>query len=269
MEGSGSGADATGSMGFWAHVDELRATIVRCVVVVALLAVAVFAFAPWIFDNIILAPCSGDFVLYRWLGGVSGSLPWGADGDAGAAGYAVSLVNINLASQFFIHVSLSLWLAVILSVPWILYQLWLFVMPGLYAAERSGVRSAFLAGCVMFYIGLAAGYFVVFPVTLRFLAEYQLSASIPNHITLDSYMDNFVCLNLVMGLLFELPMLTWLSGRLGLISRRQLVKYRRHAVVALLVVAAVITPTGDPFTLFIVFLPLYLLWETGILFVRC
>lgn len=121
----------------------------------------------------------------------------------------------------------------------------------------------------MFYIGLAAGYFVVFPVTLRFLAEYQLSASIPNHITLDSYMDNFVCLNLVMGLLFELPMLTWLSGRLGLISRRQLVKYRRHAVVALLVVAAVITPTGDPFTLFIVFLPLYLLWETGILFVRC
>ena len=116
-------------------------------------------------------------------------------------------------------------------------------------------------GNLMFYLGTAAGYFVVFPITLRFLAEYRLSELIPNQISLDSYMDNFFVLILVMGIVFELPLLAWLLGRMGILSREFFNKFRRHAIVVLLILAAIITPTGDPFTLMIVFLPIYLLWE--------
>lgn len=113
----------------------------------------------------------------------------------------------------------------------------------------------------MFYLGTAVGYFVVFPITLRFLAEYRLSELVPNQISLDSYMDNFFVLILVMGIVFELPLLAWLLGRMGILSRDFFNKFRRHAIVVLLILAAIITPTGDPFTLMIVFLPIYLLWE--------
>ncbi len=105
----------------------------------------------------------------------------------------------------------------------------------------------------------------MFPLTLRFLADYQLSALIPNQISLDSYMDNFMMLILVMGIVFELPLVAWMLGKAGIVSRGLFNRYRRHAVVALLVAAAVITPTGDPFTLMVVYLPLYLLWELSAL----
>ena len=120
----------------------------------------------------------------------------------------------------------------------------------------------------MFDIGLAVGYFVVFPVTLRFLADYQVSAMIPNQISLDSYMDTFLMLLFVMGLVFEMPLVAWVLSKIGLLTRGFFRRYRRHAVVVLLILAAVITPTGDPFTLMIVFIPLYLLYELSALIVK-
>ena len=175
----------------------------------------------------------------------------------------MELINIQLASQFFIHISTSFWLALVFSCPIILYLLWGFISPALYSTERRSVQAAFVAGNLMFFLGVAVGYFIVFPVTLRFLAEYQVSASVPNQISLDSYMDNFLMMIFVMGLVFELPLLAWLLGKLGLVTRDMFRSYRRHAIVVLLVLAALITPTGDPFTLMVVFLPLYLLWEIG------
>ena len=119
----------------------------------------------------------------------------------------------------------------------------------------------------MFFIGVAVGYFLVFPLTLRFLAGYQVSELVPNQISLDSYMDNFLMLILVMGIIFELPLLAWLLGKTGLLTRSFFSSYRRHAVVVLLILAAVVTPTGDPFTLTVVFLPIYILWELSARFV--
>jgi len=113
----------------------------------------------------------------------------------------------------------------------------------------------------MFYLGVAVGYYLVFPLTVRFLSDYQLSELVPNVISLDSYTDTFVTIVFLMGVVFELPLLAWLLGRMGLLTRNFFALYRRHAIVALLVLAAVITPTGDPFTLFAVFIPIYLLWE--------
>lgn len=120
----------------------------------------------------------------------------------------------------------------------------------------------------MFFLGVAVGYFVVFPITLRFLADYHVSELIPNQISLDSYMDTFLMLIFILGIVFELPLLSWLLGKLGVIHREFFRKYRKHAIVILLILAAIITPTGDPFTLTIVFLPLYLLYELSALLVK-
>ena len=249
-------------MGFWDHAEALRGVLLRMAALLIVLTVGLFAAMPYIFDSVILAPCRGDSVLYRWLDRLSATplLPGNGGED-----FEVQLINIRLASQFFIHMSTSFWLAVVVAFPMCVYLLWGFVAPGLYEEEKRGVRGAFLAGNLMFFLGVATGYFLVFPLTLRFLAGYQLSELIPNQISLDSYMDNFMMLILVMGMVFELPLVAWLLGKAGVVSRELFGRYRRHAVVALLVVAAVITPTGDPFTLMVVFLPLYLLWELSAL----
>ena len=244
-------------MGFWDHAEALRSVLLRIAGVLLVLTVVLFAAMPYIFDSVILAPCRSDFILYRLLARLPGAmLP-----DAATGEFDVHLINIRLASQFLIHATTSFWLALVLGFPICVYLLWGFVAPGLYEEEKRGMRAAFLAGNLMFFLGVATGYFLVFPLTLRFLADYQLSALIPNQISLDSYMDNFLMLILVMGIVFELPLVTWLIGKTGYLRRDFFGRFRRHAIVILLVAAAVITPSGDPFTLMVVFLPLYLLWE--------
>ncbi len=240
-------------MGFWDHVDALRTVILRGVAVIVFLMVAYFAVMPRLFDQVILAPCRPDFYLYTMLDHVGGVIDSSRE--------EVRLVNIELASQFFIHMSASFWLALVTAFPVLIWLVWNFVSPGLYDNEKRGARGAFVAGNLMFFLGMACGYFLVFPLTLRFLAGYQLSPLIPNTISLDSYMDNFMMLILVMGIIFELPVVAWLLGKAGIINRTLFDRYRRHAIVALLILAAVVTPTGDPFTLTVVFLPIYLLWE--------
>lgn len=247
-------------MSFWAHVDALRSTLLKAGAVVLALTVVFFMLMPRIFDNIILAPTSGNFILYQLLGrlGAHGNILMP---DLSGDNFHVELINIQLASQFFIHMSTSFWLAVVFAFPVIIYLLWNFVAPGLYAGEKQGVGKAFFFGNLMFFLGVAVGYFLVFPITLRFLATYQVSDMVPNQISLDSYMDNFLVLILMMGIIFELPLLAWLLGKTGVLTRTFFSRFRRHAIVALLILAAVVTPTGDPFTLMVVFLPIYGLWE--------
>lgn len=248
-------------MDFWDHAEALRSVLLRVVALLVVGSCAMFAVMPSLFDSVILAPCRGDFSTYRLLSRIDAFLPYGTS----VTDFSVELVNIRLASQFFIHISLSLWLTAVLAFPIILYLLWGFVAPGLYPSEQRPVSLALGAGCVMFFVGVAVGYFIVFPLTLRFLADYSLSTLIPNTISLDSYIDNFLMIILVMGIVFELPLAVWLAGRFGVLDRPMLARYRRHAVVALLILAAVITPSGDPFTLMVVFLPLYFLYELSAL----
>jgi len=248
-------------MSFWDHIDALRSVLVRVVIVLVVTAIGLFCLMPTIFDSVILAPCAGDFVLYRFFERITASASWLPQFTT--SDFHVELINIKLASQFFIHMSTSFWLALVLSFPYLLYQLWTFIAPALYPNEKHGVRLAFFIGCVMFFLGVAVGYYIVFPVTLRFLADYHVSQMVPNQIALDSYMDTFLMLIFIMGLIFELPLLAWLLGVVGMLHRQFFKTYRRHAIVMLLVLAAIITPTGDPFTLMVVFLPIYLLYEVS------
>lgn len=250
---------------FWDHLDELRKLLFRVFGALIVLAIGYFIAMPYLFENVILAPCHNDFVFYnflKWIGGV-----FHLTGDFFTQDFNVGLININLAAPFFIHISSAFWMAVVTAVPYLLFEIWRFISPALYENEKKGVRKALGLGSIFFFIGVAVGYFLVYPLTLRFLASYQLSPDIPNQISLNSYIDNFMMLVLCMGLAFELPLLTWFLSLLGVINKAFLRKYRRHAAVAITFLAAIITPTGDPFTLTAVALPLYLLYELSILMI--
>lgn len=244
-------------MTFWEHIDVLRRILLRMAIVILIFAIGLFVFMPWIFDNIILAPTKGDFFTYQLFENISGNIIPGLSSED----FNIKLINIELSSQFFIHMSTSCWLAIVLAFPFLIAMLWGFISPALYNEEKRGLKRAFAFGNIMFYLGVAVGYLLVFPITMRFLAEYQISELVPNIISLDSYMNNFIMICLMMGIIFELPLLAWLLGKMKLLTKSFFKRYRRHAIVALLILAAIVTPTGDPFTLCIVFIPIYTLWE--------
>ena len=253
-------------MTFWDHLDVLRRVLFRVIGVWMVFAIGFFIAMPYLFDNVILAPCHNDFVFYHFLHKIGDWLH--LSGDFFTQQFEVKLININLASPFFIHISTAFWMSVVMSVPYLLFEIWLFIKPALYPNGEKNVKMALSVGTIMFFLGVLLGYFMVYPLTLRFLATYELSTQIENQISLNSYIDNFMMLVLMMGLVFELPLVTWLLSLMGLVTKSFLRKYRRHAIVLIFIVAAIITPTGDPFTLSVVAIPLCLLYEMSILLIK-
>ena len=260
-------SDEVKEMSFWDHLEELRWTIFRSFIALFVFAIIGFIFMPYLFDNFVMAPRTNEFFLYKYLCKISSLVP-SILPDFCSTNFEVNIINIKLASQFFTHMSMSFYLAFLLAVPYLIYEIWRFISPALYANEKSSIRWVLLFGGIMFFIGCAVGYSLVFPMTLRFLYTYELSETIVNQISLDSYMDNFIMLIMVMGLVFELPLIAMLFSKLGFLRRSFFHKYRRHAVVALLFLAAIITPSSDPFTLAVVFIPLYLLYELSSFLVK-
>lgn len=253
-------------MSFWDHLEDFRWTLLRSVIALFIFTIAGFIAMPYIYDSVIMAPARGDFFLYRYLCIITSAIPFIPDFCDDS--FIVKVININLPSQFFRHISTSFWLALILTFPYLMFEVWKFIRPALYENEKKNMRWVLLFGTIMFFIGCLLGYSMVFPITLRFLATYQLSPDIENTISLDSYMDNFLMLIFIMGIVFELPLVSWFLSQLGFINRSFFTNYRKYAIVVLLIAAAAITPSGDPFTLAVVFFPLYLLYELSAFFVK-
>lgn len=236
-------------MTFWDHLEELRRVLLRCIIVVALFAILAFIFKDEVF-GIIFAPKSPDF-----LPRLFGSSP------------EVQLINTELTRQFIVHMMTSFYVGIIVAAPYIIFELYRFISPGLYEKERRYTTPLVISSYLMFMVGIFFCYFILFPITFRFLANYQVDDSVQNLISLESYIDTLVFLSLAMGIVFEIPILSWLLGRLGILHRGLMQQYRRHAIVIILIVAAIITPTSDAITLCIVSLPMYLLYEVSILLV--
>ena len=251
---------------FWGHLEVLRWALFRVAIVVFIAMIGWFIVMPDIFQPFVLGPADSQFFLYRWLGSLGDWIPFLP--DFSNDDYHVDIININVASQFLTHISTSFWFSLVVAFPYLIYEIWKFISPALYDDEKGSLGMAFLFGTIMFYLGCLVGYSAIFPFTFRFLTEYQLSAEIANQISLNSYMGTFLMMIFVMGLVFEIPLLAWVLSRLGLIDQEFLKTYRKHAVAVMLILAAAITPTGDPFTLSIVFVPLYLLYELAIRIVR-
>lgn len=242
-------AAVTDTQSFWDHPDVLRTAIVKIVAVAVVFGIAAFLFKEELF-SIVLAPKDDGFVTYRLLDHMAA---W-AGGTVDP--FSVRLINTGLAQQFIIHMKTALCAGVLCASPYILYQLFRFVSPALYDNERRYVVRMVGGGYAMFGLGLLVSYFLVFPLTFRFLGTYQVSGEVDNLITLDSYISTLVMMCLAMGIVFEIPMLSWLFAKLGFLSADFMRRYRKHAVVIILVVAAVITPTSDVFTLSLVALPM-------------
>ncbi len=247
---------------FWDHLDVLRGVLLRILAVTLLFTVVAFCFKDEVF-NIVLAPKSPDFILYRLLAEISMRL-----GLSATEWFDVPLINTGLAQQFMIHMKTAFCVGLIVASPYILHQLFGFVSPALYANERKYSIRLLVSGYIMFLIGVALSYFVIFPLTFRFLGTYQVSADVTNLISLESYMSVLIMLCLFMGIMCELPVLSYIATKAGIIDSGFLKRYRRHAILVILVVCAIITPTSDAFTLLIVSIPIWLLYEASILISR-
>ena len=223
-------------MTFWEHLDELRGVIIRCMIVTLLLMVVAFIFKEEVFA-VVLHP----------------------------KGENLHLINTAVTGQFVIHMMVSFYVGLIGAMPYILYQLFHFISPGLYQQERRLALRLVLSAYVMFALGVLFSYFVIFPFTLDFLGGYQVSGEVRNLISLESYIDTLTMLCLMLGVLFEMPVVSWLLGRFGLLTAGRMRKFRREALIGIIVVSAIITPTSDAFTLLLVSVPVYLLYEVSIL----
>lgn len=252
----------TDRQSFWDHLDVLRAAIVKSLLVTVVFGVAAFCFKEELFA-VILAPKDAGFVTYQLLYWISGLVT-----ETDAPHFLVKLINTGLAEQFIIHMKTALCVGVLCASPYILYQLFRFVSPALYANEKKYVVRMVGGGYIMFMAGVAISYFLIFPLTFRFLGTYQVSGEVENMIALQSYISTLMTMSLTMGIVFEFPVLSWLFAKLGFLSADFMRKYRKHAVVIILVVAAIITPTSDVFTLSLVALPMWILYEISILIVN-
>ena len=250
-------------MTFWEHLDELRKVLFRSALVIVALMAGIFMAKDFVFNTVVFAPINSDFALYRFIDKVLVLM-----GMPTLPEFKLSLINIDLSAQFFIHISTTFYFALVLAVPFIVYQLWKFVSPALYDNEKRAAKAAFAFAGVLFLLGVLVGYYLIFPLTLRFLGTYQVSMEVTNQISLQSYISMFTWLILIMGVVFEMPSLAVILSKIGILTKSFLKKYRRHAFVVMLVLAAFITPSGDPFTLMAVGLPLYGLYELSILVCR-
>ena len=235
-------------MSFWDHLEELRGSIIRSALYLCAFSCLGLCFKHLLFEGIILAPTRPDFCVYRLLG-------WD---------FGVKLINIDLSAQFFVHLRASLAAGLILSFPLIVWEIWKFVVPALYASEKKALRSAFLLSGVLFYVGVAVGYFLILPLCLQFFMNYTVSETVVNTISLNSYMGMFTSLVLLDGVVFEFPTVVLALSRLGILDKAMLRKGRRYAFVVILIFAAIITP-ADPVSMFVLAIPLYLLYEFSIL----
>jgi sec-independent protein translocase protein TatC len=235
-------------MSFWDHLDVLRGTLFRSLAAVCLCSILGFVFKDFLFDGIVLAPSRPDFCIYRLLG-------WS---------FSMQLINVEVSAQFFVHLKAAFAVGVVLAFPYIIWELWRFLEPALYAGEKRPVRLAFLLSTGLFYLGVVVGYFIVLPVCLQFFMNYTVSDAVANTITIGSYMSMFFSMVLLIGIAFEFPSVVLVLNRLGVLSRELLRKGRRYAVVVVLVLSALITP-ADPFSMFVLAFPLYFLYELSIL----
>ena len=242
----------TSPMTFWDHLDELRSVIIRALVVTVVAAAVAFCLKDQLFD-VVLAPRTSDFITFRLLG---------------VEAFNIHLMNTGLTEQFMIHLKTAMYAGVLIASPYIIYLLFGFISPALYDNERRYATLLCTSGYLMFMLGTLLNYFLIFPLTVKFLGTYQVSEDVANMLTLQSYMDTLLMMSLVMGIIFELPVVSWLLGRMGLLNASMMRMWRKHAIVAILVIAAIITPTTDAFTLLIVALPIWLLYEASIFIVR-
>ncbi len=251
-------------MGFLDHLEELRWHLVRSVMAIFVFSVAAFLAKTFIFDVVILGPTRQDFWTYRMLCDLAEKLssPALCLGDI-----PMEIQNRQVGGQFLMHIKSSFIIGLILAFPYTFWEIWRFVKPGLRTGEKRASRGVVFVVTVLFLIGVLFGYFIVTPLSVNFLANYELSQYIKNDIDISSILAIVGMLPLACGLMFQLPVVTYMLSKAGIVTPKLMKRYRRHSIVVILVISAIITPPDIISQLLIAF-PLTLLYEISIMISR-
>ncbi len=249
-------------MTFGGHLEVLRQMLFRIIAVVMVLAIAVFCFKDKTFE-LLLAPSQWDFVTYRYIEKFLHRL----GSDFTFSEYHINLIATELSSQFMTHVTTALYLGLLGASPYVFVELFRFITPALYENEKKYSVQVAVTMYLLFILGVLMSYFILFPISFRFLGTYSVSSMVESNITLKSYIATFTTLTLVMGLVFQLPVIAFFLGKLEVVSSEMLRLYRKYAFLVIMVIAAIITPP-DLMTLVLVTIPLYLLYEVSILVLK-
>jgi sec-independent protein translocase protein TatC len=249
-------------MSFLDHLEELRWHLVRSVVVIFALAIVFFINKDFLFNTIILAPKNADFFTYKFMCKLSHLLQMG---DALCMnGLEFSLINTTLSGQFTLHMWAAFVAGIVVGFPYLVWEAWRFIKPALTATEIGYSKGILFFVSILFSIGVLFGYYLIAPLSINFLGTYQVSSEVKNMIDMDSYISTITVITFASGLLFELPIVVYFVSSLGIISPAFMKRYRKHAVVVILILAAVITPSPDITSQLLVALPVYVLYELSI-----
>lgn len=254
--------DEEKEMSFLDHLEELRWHVVRSLIVVVVFTIGAFIMAPWIFHNIIFAPARVDFPTFQALCSFGN---WIGTQELCVEEIPFKVQSRYMTGQFTMHILAAFVIGFIISFPYVIWEIWRFIRPGLYSKERKYSRGAVASISLLFISGVLFGYYVLAPLMISFLANYQISEMIVNEFDITSYVSTIVGVVFGCGLLFQLPVVIYFLTKMGIVTPTFLRQYRKHAVVIILIVGAIVTPSADPFSQALISAPLYLLYEISIL----
>ena len=249
-------------MTFGGHLEVFRRMLLRVLAVTFVLSIVIFCFKGPVFE-MLMAPSHWNFITYEWIEKIIQN----TNADFSFSEFHVNLIATDLSSQFMTHISTSFYLGLLGASPYLLFELFRFISPALYQAEKKVAVKISAIAYLLFLFGVLMTYFILFPVSFRFLGTYSVSSEVVSNITIDSYISTFLSLTLVMGIVFQLPVLAYFLAHMRVVKYNLLSKYRKHALIILMLVAAIITPP-DILTLILVTVPLYLLFEFSIKVVK-
>lgn len=249
-------------MSFFDHLDVLRGHLVRASIAIVVFTVLAFSYYDFIFDEIIMGPGRTDFWTYRMMCAAVEKFNLGADFCVTKLNFEI--INTELGGQFTLQLNSSLMIGIVLGVPYLLFEIWRFVKPALKEEERKSATGFVFWSSLLFILGLLFGYYVVSPLSVNFLTNFEVSEIINNQITIDSYFSVIATLSIGAGITFELPTIIYILSKLGIMTPQFMRSSRRYATVIILIIAAVVTPTPDLVIMLTVSLPLFLLYEVSI-----
>ncbi|HTM97965.1 MAG TPA: twin-arginine translocase subunit TatC [Pedobacter sp.] len=258
------GQSLEAEMSFFDHIDILRKHLLRALAVVTLLTIGAFYFSDFIWSKIIMGPKDPTFWTYRMGCKLAAMFPSLAQ-DFCITKIDAKIINTEMSGQFTLQMTSCITAGLILGVPYLLFEIWLFIKPALLETERKSSQGFVFFASVLFLCGVLFGYYFIAPWSINFLINFTVDPSIQNTFTIDSYLSTVLTLTLGTGIIFQLPVVIFILSKLGVMTPQFMRKNRRYAAVLILVIAAVITPTADPFTMMIVAMPLFFLYELSIM----
>lgn len=259
------GKSIEAEMSFFDHIDVLRKHLLRTLAVVTVFVCGAFYFTDFIWGTVIMGPKKPDFWTYRMMCKLVDALPSLIPKEFCIKVIDAKLINTEMAGQFTLQMNSCITAGLILGVPYLLFEIWLFIKPALLDTEKKSASGFVVFASMLFFTGVLFGYYVIAPLSINFLLTFTVDESIANTITIDSYLSLILTLALGSGIIFQLPVIIFVLSKLGIMTPQFMRKSRRYAVVLILVVAAIVTPTADPYTMLIVAFPLFLLYEVSIM----